>query len=90
MSEARCATHPDATVEFFPEGTGTAAAEARAVEFCRSCPVLDQCLDNELLAMRTTGLMGTAGVVGGTTADERRALLRRQPDWTPLRKDAHR
>lgn len=58
---------------FFPVGTGGPAlaqiAEAKAV--CRRCPVISECLTWAL----ETGQ--DAGVWGGMSEDERRALKRR-------------
>lgn len=63
--DALCAqTDPDA---FHPE-TGGATATATAV--CRRCPARRACLDHAL----TTGELH--GVWGGTTAQERRRLLK--------------
>jgi WhiB family redox-sensing transcriptional regulator len=57
---------------FFPIGTSGPAllqiTEAKAV--CRRCPVNSECLDWAL----TTGQ--DAGISGGTTPDERRAMKR--------------
>ena len=58
---------------FFPIGnTGPALlqiAEAKAV--CHRCPVMEQCLTWALTTSET------AGVWGGTSEDERRAMKRR-------------
>ena len=61
---------------FFPIGTsGPALAQVeRARAVCRRCPVMDECLQWAL----STGQ--NAGVWGGLTADERRALRRRSAD----------
>ncbi|PRQ12151.1 WhiB family transcriptional regulator [Corynebacterium sp. 13CS0277] len=52
------------------------AAQRRAAQICRSCPVLSQCradaLDNRV----------EFGVWGGMTERQRRALLRRHPEVT--------
>jgi WhiB family redox-sensing transcriptional regulator len=58
---------------FFPVGTsGPALAQtARAKSVCRRCPVMIQC---RMWAV-TTGQV--AGVWGGTSEDERRAIRRR-------------
>jgi WhiB family transcriptional regulator, redox-sensing transcriptional regulator len=60
---------------FFPVGTsGPALAQvARAKAVCRRCPVLVQCLTVAL----TTGQ--TAGVWGGLSEQERRAIVRTKP-----------
>lgn len=59
---------------FFPVGTGGPAlvqlAEAKAV--CRGCPVASQCLAWALESGQD------AGVWGGLSEDERRALKRRR------------
>jgi WhiB family transcriptional regulator, redox-sensing transcriptional regulator len=59
---------------FFPTGTTGPALEQieRAKAVCRRCPVINQCLDWAL----TTGQ--DAGVWGGKSEDERRALRRAQ------------
>jgi WhiB family redox-sensing transcriptional regulator len=58
---------------FFPIGTGPAAdaqaEQAKAV--CRRCPVLEQCLTYALSSGQD------AGIWGGLTEDERRAMRRR-------------
>ena len=54
---------------FFPIGTSSQIEEAKAV--CNRCPVIDACLR---FAMEN-GM--TAGVWGGLTEDERRALKHR-------------
>lgn len=58
---------------FFPIGTtGPAATQAQAAkQVCRRCQVVDSCLSWAL----ETGQ--DAGVWGGTSEDERRALKRR-------------
>lgn len=59
---------------FFPVGTSGAAllqiAEAKTV--CRRCPVADECREYAL------GAGEDAGVWGGMSEDERRALKRQQ------------
>lgn len=69
-AHARCrAEEPEL---FFPVGQGPAVAHqvglAKAV--CTSCDVVDPCLE---WALR---LGDTEGIVGGTTGEERQALLR--------------
>ena len=63
---------------FFPIGTGPAAdAQAeRAKAVCRRCPVLEQCLTYALSSGQD------AGIWGGLTEDERRALRRRDLEVT--------
>ena len=58
---------------FFPIGTtGPAATQVQAAKVvCRRCPVVEPCLEWAL----ETGQ--DAGVWGGTSEDERRALTRR-------------
>jgi WhiB family redox-sensing transcriptional regulator len=58
---------------FFPVGTGGPALEqiAEAKTVCRRCPVISECLTFAL----ATGQ--NAGVWGGMSEDERRALKRR-------------
>ena len=60
---------------FFPIGTdGPALAQAeRAKSVCRQCRVIEQCLAWALAAGED------AGIWGGLTAEERRALRRRRP-----------
>lgn len=63
---------------FFPIGTGPAAQAqvelAKAV--CRRCPVLEQCLTYALSSGQD------AGIWGGLTEDERRALRREDLEVT--------
>lgn len=63
---------------FFPIGTGPAAdaqaEQAKAV--CRRCPVLEQCLTYALSSGQD------AGIWGGLTEDERRAMRRRDLEVT--------
>lgn len=61
---------------FFPVGTsGPAVVQAElARAVCRRCPVIDECLQWAL----STGQ--DAGVWGGLTADERRAMRQRLAD----------
>lgn len=56
-------------VMFPPEDDRAAVAAAKAV--CAGCPVLTDCLDHALRAREA------AGVWGGTTAQQRRGILRR-------------
>ncbi len=68
VSKALCrTTHPD---ELFVRG----AAQRKAAEICRRCPVILECaadaLDNHI----------EFGVWGGMTERERRALLKRNPN----------
>ncbi len=57
---------------FFPIGTsGPALAQAAAAKaMCRACPVISECLDWALANYQD------AGVWGGTTEEERRAMRR--------------
>jgi len=66
---------------FFPVGTaGPALLQiGRAKQVCAGCPVRAPCLDWAL----ATGQ--DAGVWGGTSEDERRALRRARPMITPRR-----
>ncbi len=59
---------------FFPVGTTGPALEQteRAKAVCRSCPVIDQCLE---WALETNQ---DAGVWGGLNEDERRTLRRQR------------
>lgn len=61
---------------FYPLGEGRAFAEqiAEAKEVCEACPVRAECLEDALARREPDGIWG------GLTADERRALLRRQRD----------
>ena len=61
---------------FFPISTsGPALAQVeRARAVCRRCPVMDRCLEWAL----STGQ--SAGIWGGLTTEERRALRRRPAD----------
>ena len=61
---------------FFPVGSGPAALRQaeRARAVCKRCPVVDACVRWAI----TTGQ--DAGVWGGLTAEERRAIRRRTPD----------
>ena len=66
---------------FFPIGTsGTALAHIAAAKVvCRRCPVMSTCLEWAL----ESGL--DAGVWGGTSEAERRALRRRRAATTGIR-----
>ncbi|XVV35047.1 WhiB family transcriptional regulator [Streptomyces sp. CA-100214] len=69
---APCRTTPEI---FFPEdftGGAAAAVAEEAKGYCRSCPAIEPCLTEALQRPERYG------VWGGTTAPERRALLRRQ------------
>lgn len=57
---------------FFPVGEGKAfeAQTKRAVRVCRRCDVTQDCLNSALE-------LGSIGVWGGTTDDDRRKLRRR-------------
>jgi WhiB family redox-sensing transcriptional regulator len=70
-AEAACrGTDPEL---FFPDGGSTSSSrrqEARAKEICASCPVSRQCL------VWALGTGQPAGVWGGATESERRALAR--------------
>lgn len=66
---------------FFPPSGFHAAdhvAEAKAI--CAECPVRSDCLDYALAVEATTGRgwVGRYGVWGGLTAQERKALTRRE------------
>ena len=63
---------------FFPIGTGPAAdAQAGCAKtVCRRCPVLELCLTYALSSGQD------AGIWGGLTEDERRALRRRDLEVT--------
>jgi WhiB family redox-sensing transcriptional regulator len=54
---------------FYPLGAGE---EGAAKEFCRGCPALEFCLAEEMARPPKDQW----GVWGGTTADERKAMLR--------------
>jgi WhiB family redox-sensing transcriptional regulator len=58
---------------FFPIGTTGAAIEEieAAKRVCATCPVQSQCLEFALFSRQEFGIWG------GTTEDERRALLKR-------------
>lgn len=59
---------------FFPVGTTGPALEQtqRAKAVCRSCPVIDECLEWALQTHQD------AGIWGGLDEDERRALRRQR------------
>lgn len=61
---------------FYPLGEGRAFTEqiAEAKEVCGACPVRAECLEDALARREPDGIWGAL------TADERRALLRRQRD----------
>lgn len=61
---------------FFPEGEGgaTALIVEEAKGYCRSCPVMHECLEEALDRAEP------AGVWGGLDEDERRNLLRPPAD----------
>lgn len=63
---------------FFPEGEMTQQKYRAAVQFCKSCPVRLQCLDE---AMRfegeDLGRRGRSGVWGGLTPKQRATLASR-------------
>lgn len=68
--------HPDAEQTKFPDDRQSRAvrdAWARALPVCAGCPARAACLDAELTIMRQGFI--TAGIVGGTTPGERRAML---------------
>lgn len=54
---------------WFPE-TGDGRSARQAVRICRQCPVIAECLEHALERRERYG------VWGGTTPNERRALLR--------------
>ncbi len=73
MADAACR---GSTVNFHPE-RGQDARSAKAI--CARCPVREQC---QAYALETGEMFG---VWGGTTAKERRRLLRRNDFRTPNR-----
>lgn len=69
--QARC--HGMDTEQFFPLPSGAGAAGRQVRRICQSCPVRRDCLLDELAR---TDPHTCTGVWGGTSADQRRALLR--------------
>lgn len=65
-------TYEEIDEVFFPDQGGQHNA-ARAKAICARCPVLTECLDHAL------ALGDVHGVWGGTTYEQRRALLGRPP-----------
>ena len=71
QDEAACrGVDPDI---FFPS-KGNTAEVRRAKSFCRSCPVVDECLDAWLDYSFAKDWRDDAGIVGNTTPNERRAV----------------
>lgn len=66
---AACGTNDAAS--FFP---GANASTAEVKRLCRSCPVREECLQDALDSGDVY-----AGIRAGLSADERRALIRKQP-----------
>lgn len=65
MGEALCKEHPE--VQYFPiRGENPQPA----VDICRECPVIEECLDYSLRNKERWGILG------GRTARERRLILR--------------
>lgn len=67
--QALAACHDTPTAGFYPDGPGDTRHLA-AKRICRECPVVDECLEWAL----DTG--DAWAVLGGTTPDERRPMLR--------------
>jgi WhiB family redox-sensing transcriptional regulator len=77
---AFCRDHPDPD-DFHPVSP---AREPEAAEFCVGCPALEFCLGFALEHRITDGIWG------GTTASERRALLRKRSRASaPMKAPAH-
>lgn len=68
-----CAAHHIDDFVFIEYQRNGPAKVAFAKSICASCNQRTQCLDDELAAMRAG--VDTVGVMGGTTAAERRSLL---------------
>ncbi len=74
--QAAC-RHGDSGLFFHPErerNTRKTSREARAVEVCRGCPVIEACRRHAL------SVEEPYGVWGGQTEDERAAVLRTRRD----------
>ena len=62
---------------FHPDRTTGDAYEA-ALAICRGCPVVAECLEFALAREGAGGADGRHGVWGGTTPDQRAAMVRRR------------
>ena len=60
-------------------GEGVTAQERAALAVCATCPVRQECLDEELQVMRDNG--HSLGVFGGKTAKQRVEILKAE-GWT--------
>jgi WhiB family redox-sensing transcriptional regulator len=64
---------------FFPAGDAEETSTARARQLCRSCPVVEACLEYALETNQR------AGIWGGSTEEERKILRRK---WLAARRRA--
>lgn len=67
-THALCRTGKHTTAKFYPDGAGKPNWQP-ALEICRACPVINECLDYALEHRELEG------VWGGTTPRQRRRIL---------------